>query len=153
MDIEELTKPFTIVFADIVKLKYSLFLEMLSEMNSIAEYFIDDDGNKLNFKIVQGSDKTFLWKLTIRIECFKTKIDCNNDSSGDYARNHSSDNPKQARYLRLNQFVNIYNHIKQQSEVLKTFDPSKTEKSVDTTGSEVSGSCMTQSKLYDAYDK
>ncbi len=138
MEIDELSKSFSIVFAEMVHLKYSFFLKMLAELNSIAEYFIDDQGNRLSFKIVQGSDKTFLWKLTVRIACSKSKI------SDDDSASYSPDKTLQTRYLRLNQFVNIYNHIKQQSEVLKTFDSSETACSKET------ASIMTDSKLYDA---
>ncbi len=138
MEIDELSKSFSIVFAEMVHLKYSFFLKMLAELNSIAEYFIDDQGNRLSFKIVQGSDKTFLWKLTVRIACSKSKI------SDDDSASYSPDKTLQTRYLRLNQFVNIYNHIKQQSEVLKTFDSSETACSTET------ASIMTDSKLYDA---
>lgn len=135
----ELTKTFSLVFTEIINLKYSFFLKMISELNSIAEYFIDDEGFKLTFQIARGTDKTFLWKLTVRIECIKSKITENNRV-----------NNKSFRVLRLNQFINIYNHIKQQSEVLKTFDSSEKRiqpgKSSDLKGS---ASLMTESKLYD----
>jgi hypothetical protein len=71
MEVDELTKTFSVVFIEIINLKYSFFVKMISEMNSIAEYFIDDEGYRLTFRIAPGTDKTFLWKLTVRIECIK----------------------------------------------------------------------------------
>lgn len=71
MEVDELTKTFSVVFIEIINLKYSFFVKMIAEMNSIAEYFIDDEGYKLTFRIANGTDKTFLWKLTVRIECIK----------------------------------------------------------------------------------
>ena len=52
------------------------------------------------------------------------------------------------RVLRLNQFINIYNHIKQQSDVLKTFDDSREQQ--HTPASKSSTEIMTESKLYNA---
>lgn len=60
---------------------------------------------------------------------------------------------KNFRLLRLNQFINIYNHTKQQSEVLKQFDSNRepTAKCSNLLGSapDFSDSIMTESKLYD----
>ena len=50
------------------------------------------------------------------------------------------------RILRLNQFINIYNHIKQQSEVLQNFESKSNIKPSDKKESE---SIMTESKFYD----
>jgi hypothetical protein len=58
-------------FLDIINLKHSDLILMLSEINSIAEYFLDEDGSKISFHISKGTDETFLWKLTIKIECLK----------------------------------------------------------------------------------
>lgn len=64
--------PFTSsTLVEIINLKYSKFLQMINELNSIAEYFLDDDGYSLSFSICKGTDLTFLWKLTVRIECAK----------------------------------------------------------------------------------
>ena len=57
--------------AEIFHLKYGKFLEMVQELNSIAEYFLDENGNALDFKIAKGTDLTFFWKFTVRIECTK----------------------------------------------------------------------------------
>jgi hypothetical protein len=46
---------------------------MINELNAIAEYFLDDDGFSLSFRRVADTDLTFLWKLTIKIECSKVK--------------------------------------------------------------------------------
>lgn len=67
-------KEFSNLFLEMINLKYSSLVHMIEELNSIAEYFIDDDGSSLSFHICQGSDQTFLWKLTIRIECRKVSI-------------------------------------------------------------------------------
>lgn len=136
MEADELTKAFSVVFSEIINLKYSQFVRMIGDLNSIAEYFIDDDGHRLTFRISPGTDKTFLWKLTVRIECTKSKISDDN----------IVDN-KSFRLLRLNQFINIYNHIKQQSEVLKTFDDSRSSNTAS--DSKATASIMTESKLYD----
>lgn len=58
---------------------------------------------------------------------------------------------KNFRLLRLNQFINVYNHTKQQSEVLKQFDSNReavAKCSMECT-TNVSDSIMTESKLYD----
>lgn len=142
METDELTaKTFSLIFTEIINLKYSFFLKMIAELNSIAEYFIDDDGYKLTFQVQTGTDKTFLWKLTIRIECVKAKL---------LEDNHV--HKKSFRLLRLNQFINIYNHIKQQSEVLKSFNETNSEvnrQSASCSSSKASPSNMTESKLYD----
>ena len=67
-------KQFSNLFIEIINLKYSSLLSMIEELNSVAEYFIDEDGSSLSFRIFHGSDQTFLWKLTIRIECLKVFI-------------------------------------------------------------------------------
>ncbi len=59
---------------DIINLKYSQLMAMISDMNSIAEYFIGEDGSIVSFNILKNSDSTFLWKLTARIECIKVNI-------------------------------------------------------------------------------
>jgi hypothetical protein len=56
---------------EMINLKYSKFLAMVKELNSIAEYFLDDEGYRTEFHLVKGTDSTFLWKLTVRIECLK----------------------------------------------------------------------------------
>lgn len=108
---------------------------MISEMNSISEYFVDDNGFKLIFRIQDKTDATFLWKLTVRIECVKLRVD-----DDEKLQNQS------LRILRLNQFINIYNHIKQQSEVLQNFESKSNIKPSDKKESE---SIMTESKFYD----
>ena len=60
---------------------------------------------------------------------------------------------KNKRSLRLNQFYNIYNHVKQQSEALKIFQNSSlgnvdSSSSTSTTNS-AKCSAMTESKLFD----
>ncbi len=59
---------------------------------------------------------------------------------------------KKKRLLRLNQFYNIYNHIKQQSEALKIFQNSSLG-NVDSTSATSTNStkctAMTESKLFD----
>ncbi|RNA18028.1 RING finger protein 141-like [Brachionus plicatilis] len=94
--------------ADMFHLKYPKFIEMIEELNSIAEYFLDENGNALDFKIAKGTDLTFFWKFTIRIECTKSKI-------GD-------SDIKSFRLLKLNEFLHIYQHIKQYADALKLFD-------------------------------
>lgn len=141
MDSDELTaKTFSVIFTEIINLKYSFFLKMINELNSIAEYFVDDEGYKLAFQIMNGTDKTFLWKLTVRIECVKAKL---------LENNHVD--KKNFRLLRLNQFINIYNHIKQQSEVLKSFYDRSNQMNIDNESccSKETASIMTESKLYD----
>lgn len=64
---------FSTNIVEIVNLKYSQFVEMIKELNSIAEYFVDDDGSSLSFSISKGTDLTFLWKLTVKIECSKVR--------------------------------------------------------------------------------
>jgi len=93
---------------EIVSLKYETFLKMIDELNSIAEYFLDDEGFHLKFKVAPGSDLTFFWKLTVRVQCYKCK---------------NEDNITSVRLLNLNQLLNVYNTIKQQSETLKMFQP------------------------------
>ena len=66
-----LKNPFSNVFIEIINLKYSQLNLMINELNSIAEYFLDENGYHLYFKICESTDKTFLWKLTIRFECIK----------------------------------------------------------------------------------
>jgi hypothetical protein len=56
---------------NLITLKYSEFKQMINELNSIAEYFLDQDGYGLLFNIQKGTDFTFLWKITVRIECSK----------------------------------------------------------------------------------
>jgi hypothetical protein len=46
---------------EMIQLKYKTFLQMLDELNNIAQYFVDDDGSHLTFHIVKGTDATFLW--------------------------------------------------------------------------------------------
>ncbi len=46
---------------EMIQLKYKVFLQMLDELNNIAQYFIDDDGSHLTFHIVKGTDATILW--------------------------------------------------------------------------------------------
>ena len=65
---------FSTKLSEIMNLKYEAFVNMLSELNSIAEYFLDSQGCSLHFKVVNGTDKSFLWKLTVRIECLKVNI-------------------------------------------------------------------------------
>lgn len=62
---------FSHLFLEMINLKYSNLLAMIEEINSIANYFIDEDGSTLFFHICKGTDQTFLWKLTVRIECVK----------------------------------------------------------------------------------
>lgn len=59
--------PFSSNFLEIINLKYTMLNQMINRLNSIAEYFLDDEGNQLQFMIKKGTDQTFLWKLTIRI--------------------------------------------------------------------------------------
>ena len=59
--------PFSSNFLEIINLKYKMVIHMINRLNSIAEYFLDDEGNQLKFEIKPGTDQTFLWKLTIRI--------------------------------------------------------------------------------------
>ena len=66
--------PFSNIFKEIINIKYSEFLEMIKELNSIAEYFVDDEGCSLSFSICKGTDATFLWKLTVRIKCSKVRF-------------------------------------------------------------------------------
>lgn len=61
-------------FVEIMNLKYKRFIEMVKELNSIAEYFLDEDGYSLDFHILKGTDLTFLWKFTVRVECSKVNI-------------------------------------------------------------------------------
>ena len=63
--------PFSKTFFEMVNLKYSRFVAMINELNSIAEYFLDDDGCSLSFRLVNGTDQSFLWKLTVRITASK----------------------------------------------------------------------------------
>ena len=69
-----LKHPFSNSIIEIVNLKYSKFIEMVKELNSIAEYFLDDNGHSLSFRVVEDTDITFLWKLTVKIECIKVII-------------------------------------------------------------------------------
>lgn len=71
METNLLNQQFSKLFLEMINLKYSNLLTMIDELNSIAEYFLDDDGSSLSFRICKGTDQTFLWKLTIRIECSK----------------------------------------------------------------------------------
>ncbi|CAF0991794.1 unnamed protein product [Brachionus calyciflorus] len=98
----------TFHFVEIFNLKFFKFIEMLKELNSIAEYFLDENGYVLDFKIAKGTDLTFLWKFTVRIECTKSRV-------GD-------SDIKSFRLLKLNEFINVYNHIKQHTEALKLFE-------------------------------
>jgi hypothetical protein len=81
------------LFIQMVNLKYRNFIQMIQELNGIipffsilfnliifmfllkpkelAQYFIDSDGSSLQFNIIKGTDATFLWKITVRIECSK----------------------------------------------------------------------------------
>ena len=68
-----LKQTFSHVFFEIVNMKYAHLTSMIKEINSIAEYFIDDEGYGLTFRVCKGTDQTFLWKLTVRIECTKVK--------------------------------------------------------------------------------
>ena len=63
-------------FIDMINLKYKNFLQMIEELNNIAQYFIDDDGSQSTFNIIKGTDATFLWKVTVRIECSKVRLCC-----------------------------------------------------------------------------
>ena len=56
---------------ELVNLKFDRFKAMITELNSVAEYFLDDNGYHLSFAIPKGTDQTFLWKFTVRIECTK----------------------------------------------------------------------------------
>lgn len=94
------------IVIEILNLKYNQFIEMLQEINQIATYFIQDDGSTLSFQIVKGTDTTFLWKLTTRIECSKYR--------------HDSTDIISYRILRLNEFLNIYKHIKLQFNELES---------------------------------
>lgn len=58
---------------ELLSLSYNKFIEMVKELNSIAEYFLDEEGYSLDFNISKGSDLTFLWKFTVRIECSKVR--------------------------------------------------------------------------------
>ena len=69
-----LKHPFSNSIVEIVNLKYSKLIEMINELNAIAEYFLDDDGFSLSFRRVADTDLTFLWKLTIKIECSKVSF-------------------------------------------------------------------------------
>ena len=66
--------PFSSNFLELINLKYSMLTQMINKLNSIAEYFLDDDGNQLKFAVKNGTDQTFLWKLTIRI--LATRVSC-----------------------------------------------------------------------------
>lgn len=98
---------------EIFTLKYDKFLKMIDELNSIAQYFLDEDGSQLAFEVARGSDVTFLWRLTVRIRCSRYKNDLSNIIN--------------SRLLNLNQFLNVYNTIKQQSETLKIFSAAEEE--------------------------
>ncbi len=74
MEIKELKNNFSTNVLDMINLKYSQLISMINDMNSIAEYFIGEDGSSLSFNILKNSDSTFLWKLTVRIECKKVKF-------------------------------------------------------------------------------
>ena len=63
-----------------------------------------------------------------------------------HKKNSNGSDSQSTRVLRLNQFINIYNQIKLQSDALKTFDKN------DQTNSKTSNataSYMTESKFYD----
>lgn len=142
---------------ELINLKYGEFIEMLKELNSIAEYFLDENGFSLSFSISKGTDQTFLWKFTVRIECTKLKVGTTDIQS--------------YRILRLSQFINIYNYVKQHTEALKVFQPefqnqnannksSLSFSQIDKLGGGGGGACsstkssvnnkMTDSKIYDA---
>ena len=142
---------------EMINLKYQQFIHMLKELNSIAEYFLDDQGYSLSFSIAKGTDQSFLWKFTIRIVCAKSKV--------------GTTDIKSYRMLKLAQFLNIYNYIKQHTEALKVFQPdfqsannndqltfSKIDSLTEENSiakAEASNACcstksiMTESKLYD----
>lgn len=61
-------------FVEIFTLKYDKLLKMIDELNSIAQYFLDEDGSQLSFQVARGSDATFLWRLTIRIKCTRVCV-------------------------------------------------------------------------------
>src|SRR5690348_5348008 len=90
----------------LVTIKYETFINMIKELNSLASYFVDDNASSMTFCIVSGTDKTFLWKLTVRVDCLRTSVNGNVESR---------------RVLKLNDFINIYNNIKGQYESMKIF--------------------------------
>ena len=73
MEAKLLKNHFSANVLDMINLKYTQLVSMINELNSIAEYFLDEDGSSLSFNILKNSDQTFLWKLTIRIECKKVR--------------------------------------------------------------------------------
>lgn len=143
--------PFSSNFFEIINLKYAMLTQMIGRLNSIAEYFLDDEGNQLQFTVKKGTDQTFLWKLTIRILATKFKT--------------GQQGPRTCRQLRLNEFVNVYNYISQQSEAMKVCQqaepPIESSPQAATACAAASNTtavptyphesdCMKQSKLYDS---
>ncbi|KAG8176663.1 hypothetical protein JTE90_029310 [Oedothorax gibbosus] len=56
---------------EIIDISHEEFLEKIKEVNSICLNSVECQEKKMHFFIKKGSDSTFLWKQTVRINCIR----------------------------------------------------------------------------------
>ncbi|KAL1509292.1 hypothetical protein ABEB36_004054 [Hypothenemus hampei] len=88
----------TLLTTEICQLTYEEFLDLIKELNKLAEKCLDSKGYQLIFVVKKDSDTTIFWKATVKILCIK--IDSQNQKDSTF------------RILSLSQFLKAFNTIK-----------------------------------------
>lgn len=97
------------IFKQMIRLKYSQFVQLLNQFNLTLESFTSDEPFGLRFSIVPRSDSTVLWKAWIRINC--SKIRREDESVADKI------------VVNLHQFLSIHQSIAQQILIFNKCSP------------------------------
>lgn len=98
------------VLSTVATLTYPEFLRSIDEINNITSTFCDSRGKQLRFIVKKGTDTTFLWKVTVRIRCYKV--------------NAQTQRVDSCRALTLRQYAVIYREIVEQLGSLSTLQHS-----------------------------
>ncbi|XP_055638054.1 RING finger protein 141-like [Toxorhynchites rutilus septentrionalis] len=59
------------IFSEIGTLSYEDFQKCLTDLNSLSRKCLDPNGKQLVFAVKKGTDRSVLWKGTVRIACVK----------------------------------------------------------------------------------
>ena len=102
-------------YKEIANLSYDDFLDNVTELNEISSQFLDSNGKSLVFAVKKGTDRSALWKGTVRIAC--CKVDSETKEVESY------------RLLTLKQFLAIFKSLQTQTAALQCEETSSPDSS------------------------